>query len=399
LAVGHQAGARIFDRNRLMATHALRTDPQKAELELHQPAGDSDLVSRLDTFPSESETFAERTPAARPAYLPAPATAARRQSGDSRLYLTAAAALGLTIALASLLWWRQPPLSASTGALRVETDTAGADVTIDGTYRGKTPLLVNLAAGEHAMTLTQGTLTRTIPVSIAERTTVVHHLSWPAGAPVAPRTGGIEISTEPRGQNVSVDGQPRGITPVTVTELAPGEHAVIIGRDPATAIRRTVQVEAGTNASLMVSTSRGSGFTTGWLSITVPIPVQVFEGEQFVGSTASDRILVPAGNHTYDFVNDALGFRTSETVRIVPGQTASVAITLPRGTINVNAVPWAQVWLDGQPLGETPIGNVSWPIGTHELVLRHPDLGERRVTATITSGEPARVAVDMRTPQ
>jgi len=36
------------------------------------------------------------------------------------------------------------------------------------------------------------------------------------------------------------------------------------------------------------------------------------------------------------------------------------------------------------------------PIGTHEIVFRHPDLGERRTTTTVTTGAPTRVSMDMR---
>ena len=52
----------------------------------------------------------------------------------------------------------------------------------------------------------------------------------------------------------------------------------------------------------------------------------------------------------------------------------------------VNALPWAEVSIDGERVGETPIGSVQVPIGTHEVVFRHPDLGERRTTATVTTG-------------
>jgi hypothetical protein len=37
-------------------------------------------------------------------------------------------------------------------------------------------------------------------------------------------------------------------------------------------------------------------------------------------------------------------------------------------------------------------------IGPHQLIFRHPELGERRVTAVVTLKDTARVAVDMRKP-
>jgi hypothetical protein len=35
-------------------------------------------------------------------------------------------------------------------------------------------------------------------------------------------------------------------------------------------------------------------------------------------------------------------------------------------------------------------------IGSHQLIFRHPELGERRVTAVVTLNQTARVAIDMR---
>jgi hypothetical protein len=377
-----------------MVMQALRSDTQKVESE-QQPSGDGEAASRLDAFPSESEGVKLITHTE-----PARHTAASAHDAGSRkpLYMIAAAvAFVAVLATAGVVWFRAPG-GAATGSLRVETDTPGADVSIDGSPRGKTPLLLSLPVGDHSIRVQQGTLSRTLPVSIAEATTVVHHISWPADAATPPTTGSIEITSDPRGQSVTIDGEPRGVTPLTVTDLPPGEHEVIIRRDSAQ-VRRMVQIEAGATASLMLNSAGTPGVSSGWLSVAVPIPLQIYEGDRLVGSSESDRILVPTGNHTYEFVNTALGFRTSRTVQIGPGQTESVALTLPRGTINVNAVPWAEVWLDGQPLGETPIGNVSWTIGSHELVLRHPQFGERRVTATIATGDPARVAVDMRRAQ
>src|SRR5438132_1618344 len=83
-----------------------------------------------------------------------------------------------------------------------------------------------------------------------------------------------------------------------------------------------------------------------------------------------------AGRHELDLVNSEFGFRTSRVVQVTAGKIASIKAEMPNGTIAVNAVPWAEVWIDGQAVGETPIGNVTVPIGNHDVVFRHPELGE-----------------------
>ena len=108
------------------------------------------------------------------------------------------------------------------------------------------------------------------------------------------------------------------------------------------------------------------------------------------------RIMVAAGSHQIDIVNKALGYRVTRTVQVTPNKAVAIPIKLPTGSMAVNAVPWANVFLDGVDMGETPIGNLSATIGSHELVFRHPDLGEQRRTVTVTLAAPLRVSADLR---
>jgi serine/threonine-protein kinase len=71
-------------------------------------------------------------------------------------------------------------------------------------------------------------------------------------------------------------------------------------------------------------------------------------------------------------------------------------VKVPNGTIALNAIPWAEVWVDGVKAGDTPIGNLNVAVGRHEILFRHPDLGEQRQTVTVGLTAPARVSVDMR---
>jgi hypothetical protein len=68
---------------------------------------------------------------------------------------------------------------------------------------------------------------------------------------------------------------------------------------------------------------------------------------------------------------------------------------VPNGILNINAQPWAAVWIDGNSVGETPLGNLSVLPGEHEIVFRHPQLGERREKANVRPGVETRVAVNL----
>jgi serine/threonine-protein kinase len=83
-------------------------------------------------------------------------------------------------------------------------------------------------------------------------------------------------------------------------------------------------------------------------------------------------------------------------VQVTAGQTVTLKPTWPRGSMAINAIPWAEVFVDNARVGETPIGNIAVPIGSHEVIFRHPELGERRLSVTVSVGEPMKVGVDLR---
>jgi hypothetical protein len=132
----------------------------------------------------------------------------------------------------------------------------------------------------------------------------------------------------------------------------------------------------------------------GRLTVKMPVDVVVSIDGERVGETRQGRFWLTAGTHRVEIVNDTLGFRQQFRVVIRPGEDTVLVVPLPFGVVDLNARPWAEVWLDGQRLGETPIGSLSVPIGAHEFVFRHPELGERRYAVSVTAAEPVRLSVD-----
>ena len=103
-----------------------------------------------------------------------------------------------------------------------------------------------------------------------------------------------------------------------------------------------------------------------------------------------------AGRHELEIVSETLGYSATAVVQVTPGKLATIKIEWPKGSASLNAEPWAEVWIDGEKVGETPIANVPVSIGPHEIIFRNPDLGELRHAATVRLDAPARVSVDLR---
>ena len=172
-------------------------------------------------------------------------------------------------------------------------------------------------------------------------------------------TGTLLLDATPRAR-VFVDDISRGLTPVRV-DVAAGLHRVRFEGD-GTAKSLDVEVTAGQELSRSVDLS-GSGPGLALVTARVPAP-----------RPAS----LPARS-------------AAEPTRPAPAPVAAAS-----GTVNVNALPWAEVWLDGRHIGETPLANVKTSVGTHEILLRHPELGDVRQTVSVRSGQPTRVTVSMK---
>jgi hypothetical protein len=337
--------------------------------------------------------------------------AAARQTGDTTnplhtfrgTVLAAACALGLIAAVAALLYtqFRRSAAEAfgsaaiaRTGTATFESNPPGAEVVVDGAARGVTPLTVHLPVGRRTVEIRAGNRLRTLEVAVDVARTTAHYVDFvPSGETGEAQTGRVEIVSEPPGAQVRIDGVVRGTTPLMLSAVPAGERRIVVSLGGST-VTRTVQVVAGSRASMFASIGAAPGISGGWVAIKSPLEMQIFEGGTLLGTTAVGRLMLPAGRHDLELRSEAVGFRTNISVSVAPGQTANAAVSVPNGTMSINALPWADVFVDGRPAGTTPLANLSVPIGSHEVVWRHPQLGERRRTILVTASAPTRVGVD-----
>jgi hypothetical protein len=132
----------------------------------------------------------------------------------------------------------------------------------------------------------------------------------------------------------------------------------------------------------------------GIVEIVSSVPLRVSEGGRTLGTSAAP-LRLPLGRHTLELRNDELGFQAAQAVDVRQGRTERIQPALPTGLANLNATPWAEVWIDGRRVGETPLGRVELTIGAHEIRFRHPELGEQSRTVTITAGKVALLSVEL----
>jgi len=356
------------------------------------PSGQTGGANPMDLFPSENQ----------PPAAPAPPRGTGLPVAVGITLGLLALAAGAAVVVLDLPLTRPastptpPPVSPAPappiteGTVVVSTRPEGANVSMDGILKGVTPLRLTLPAGDHTLELQNGTATRSLPVTIVADTVASHYVDLAPGASAT--TGRLEVVSDPPGARVSVDGAARGVTPLNIASISPGSHAVVISNGDST-VNRTVRVVAGATATVVASMTP-AGSAAGWVTISVPLELQIREEGRLLGTTSAARLMLPAGRHELELVNTDFQFQTTLSVDVVAGKVATSSVTLPNGTLSINALPWADVWLDGRSLGPTPLANLSVPIGRHEIVWRHPQLGERRQTVSVTAQAPVRVGID-----
>ena len=182
-------------------------------------------------------------------------------------------------------------------------------------------------------------------------------------------------------QNPLVD-QPR-LSPVPAPVTTPAPTAL-----PVSLPTLAVANDRAPSVETQAASARNGGFR-----VSAPIELHVLDGERLLGSSTDGPIIAPAGRHEFEFVNSVIGYRVRQVVNVRPGSVSTVAVPVPNGTLNINAMPWATVWIDGTSFGETPLGNLSVVPGQHEIVFRHPQLGERREITVVRADTTTKVAI------
>jgi serine/threonine-protein kinase len=272
-----------------------------------------------------------------------------------------------------VMWLRPSAGAAASIPLTIDSPQPGLAIELDGKPVGVTPLKLAVSSTTKSIRIT--------PDAIAP----------PPAAAAAPATA-MDITSDPPGARVVIDGKPAGVTPVTAP-VEPGSHDVVVSAGTAS-FQRSVTVANGTTATVVASLGAAAS-GAGWLTIASPVELQVLEGGAVIGTTTAARLMLPAGRHDLMVSSTLLGFQSPLHVDVQNGKSTLATVPVPNGSVSINALPWATVTLDGRDLGTTPIANVDVPLGTHDLILKHPQFGERRQSVLVTAKTPVRLVIDL----
>ena len=240
-------------------------------------------------------------------------------------------------------------LSPVKGILLLETEPAGCDISLDGVSFGKTPRLITSldAKGAYRLLVQKpGYQPRTVEVKFNGRIPLVKNES------LVIDSGIIEITSEPAGAEVTVNGQPRGLTPTKVDGVPKGRATVEIKKNGFEDESRELSIVAGESQTLFVKLNG----LPGTMSLSsIPDGARFYVNDRPEGKGPISLTGLKPGSYTIRVEKE--GFATStKTVSLENGGAIVEEFRLENvmGRIEVRTIPsGVEVFLDGSRIGIT----------------------------------------------
>ncbi|MBI4727808.1 serine/threonine protein kinase [candidate division TA06 bacterium] len=192
-----------------------------------------------------------------------------------------------------------------------------------------------------------------------------------AGPPVSQPTV-LVAGTE--GARVTVNGRDYGSIPLTINNLNPGLHRLMISKEGFEARRINIRLNAGQSLNLTADLIP-QNLAPGFLKLSVKPWAEIYLNGRYYERTPLDNpVKLSPGQYQLILRHPNRREYLSNLV-IKPGDTLSLDVTMPEafGRLRLTVSPWAVVYIDGEEMGTTPLGApLKLSIGEHELKLSGP---------------------------
>jgi len=291
-------------------------------------------------------------------------------------------------------WAGAENIGGDVGYYQINSNPSGADVHFDGQYRGTTPVTVEVystAPPGHTVSVSLAgykTWTQNLPGNPAAGETV------PVAATLEPveQYGSIYVTTTPTGAAIYLNGNYRGIAPLTITSVRPDTYTIeadLEGYESASTTDTVVAGQQLTEYFPLKKIVRAGSLTI----ISDPAAAFVYLDGDYRGRTPLTLPKVSPGIHTIELdASNYHDWKTTVTVSEGSDQTVRAALSpIPSSTtgwIQVASTPaGATLRMDGVVQGQTPPSGVytvqNVPAGDHIIALQLTGYQEYTTTVNV----------------
>ncbi|MBR1588437.1 MAG: PEGA domain-containing protein [Kiritimatiellae bacterium] len=268
-------------------------------------------------------------------------------------------------------------LESEKGLVLIKTVPSGAEVRCNGVSLGATPLLVTtLPSGRtHVFELAlNGYQTRRIDIPLEGRTPVVREEN------LALDSGTVELTTDPAGATVTVNGVERGVTPTTLSNIPKGLATIAVKLAGYREESRELRVTPGDRQTLALTLKAMPARLN---VVSSPEQARVFLDNGYQGKTPVTITSVAPGAHE---LRVELAGHAPVTRKITLGNgaegTEEFKMDSVLGRLEVSTRPaGAKILVDGKAVGTTKaLGDAS---RSQILALENVAAGEHSVMARL----------------
>lgn len=265
-----------------------------------------------------------------------------------------------------------PILPERPGQLQINSNLPG-EVYINDVKKGTTPLTVEIPKGFYRVELAVAGYPlqqQSVWVTPGLSSTVFFHVS---GSPAE-----VTFQSDPQGASVYIDGRYVGQTPLGSIYVEPGYHDIRMSKQGWRDWSETLLFNSGKREQINARLALPPGILTIY---TDPERATVLVDGKDVGKTPLTYTEAGPGTVKVDIIKD--GYRpVSKTFVIYSNERFVVDEKLERkvGTLSINSSPSnAEVYLNSEFKGKTPIVLENIPEGRHKLELKDRNLASRDI--------------------
>lgn len=299
------------------------------------------------------------------------------------------------------------------GWIEIRCNVDGASVSFDGEYKGQTAngvltVPVYTTGAPYSTYTVEKTgyypASGSIRMPAAGETQTYYATLQYIPTPVPePQYGSIYVESSPSGAAIYLNGNYRGVAPLTISDVRAGSYSVEADLSGYNSYSTVVTVSSGGRSNVYCPLSRI--ITTGSLYITSsPSDAHVYLDGNYRGRTPLSLNTIASGTHIVEM--DLSGYYDWKSTENVPqGGTRTVSATLnpipvsTNGWIYVSSTPGgATVLLDGRNAGQTPAtGSLKLDAvaGDHTIALNLAGYSDYSTNVRVTAATTSQVAATL----
>ena len=211
-----------------------------------------------------------------------------------------------------------------------------------------------------------------------------------------PKLGFLAISSEPTDADIYIDGKHYGKTNNVITDLAVGTHELKLEKEGYSTVTKSFVTTKGETLKLNETLQAVVNKKTYLIVHADQADAIVYIDGEMLGAKEARKLVDDGTTHTYK-IECKLYHEESGTVTVKDKTVVNKTLRPAFGYLNISSTPeqGANVWVDGDLLGVTPIKSDKLASGSHTVRVMKDMYKMKEQSFTVTDGQITNATLNM----